>query len=226
VIPFLISLYGHAVRETEGNSSQGKKMAKRWLIGMAAALAVVCMAGVGFSAFTATATVNGNASSASIGLEIQSEGTYGCFYFGHNVTAPGNISYSGLNAAQTEVTLNVANLTPDDICEAYLVLENSGSLPLNVSITLNTPGIDNLCAPYGSNCYDVFTYSGIQASGAFFYYGSPTEPAPTSFSANFTMLNPGQTYTDFYGVDIPAGSGDSTPTSTTFSLVYSASVGF
>jgi hypothetical protein len=203
-----------------------KRMAKRWLVGLAAAIAVVCMAGVGFSAFTAQATVYGNASAATVGLQITETGTFGCFYFGHDVAAPGNIAFSGLSDGGTQITLTVSNLTPDDICEAGLVLENVGSQPLNVSIALNTPGANGVCGPYGFNCYDVYTYSGIQASGDFFFYGSPTEPTPTSYSANFTELNPGQSYTDYYGIDIPWGSTDATPASATFTLVYSASVGF
>ncbi|MGP8077871.1 MAG: hypothetical protein ACLQD8_08695 [Thermoplasmata archaeon] len=201
-------------------------MTKRWLVGLVAAIAVVCMAGVGFSAFTAQATVYGNASAASVGLQIVQNYSFGCYYFGHAEAAPGSLSFTDLNEAQTAVSLNVANLTPDQICEATLTIENTGSQPLNVSIALNTPGSNGVCGPYGFNCFDVFTYSGIQASGDFWFDGSPTAPAPTAYSANFTYLNPGQSYQDFYGVDIPWGSNDTTPSSATFTLVYSASVGF
>lgn len=201
-------------------------MTKRWVVGLAAAIAVVCMAGVGFSAFTAQATVYGNASAAAVGLQITGTGSYGCFYFGHAEAAPGSLEFSGLTAGNTQVTLTVANLTPDDICNGYLTLENTGNQPLNVSITLNTPGSNGVCGPYGFNCFDVYTYSGIQASGDFYFVGSPTADTPTAYSQNFTLLNPGQSYTDYYGVDIPWGSTDATPSSATFTLVYSASVGF
>jgi hypothetical protein len=201
-------------------------MAKRWLVGLVAAIAVVCMAGVGFSAFTAQATVYGNASAAQIGLAIESTASEGCFYFNQSVPAPGSLSFSGLNAAMTSVSMNVANLTPDQLCLASLTLENVGTQPLNVTITLNTPGVDGICTAFAYNCFDVLTLSGIDASGWFYFSSSPTGDTPTSVSSNFTELNPGQSFVDTYAVDIPAGSGDSTPSTGSFTLVYSATVGF
>lgn len=202
-------------------------MAKRWLVGLVAAIAVVCMAGVGFSAFTASAVVYGNASAASVGLDIQATEAVGCFYYGHDVAAPGNVSFSNENEQQTAITLNVANMTPDDVCQAYLEIQNVGTQPLNVSITLYTAGSGGICgSAFQTDCYDVFTLSGIESSGWFYYTGSPTAPGPADVSVNFTDLAPGASYFDAIGIDIPPGSDDGTPSAASFALVYSATVGF
>ncbi|MGP8077852.1 MAG: hypothetical protein ACLQD8_00225 [Thermoplasmata archaeon] len=196
-------------------------MTKRWLVGLVAAIAVVCMAGVGFSAFTAQATVYGNASAASVGLQIVENESFGCFYYGHLESAPGSISFAGLSDGNTAVTLNVANLTPDQVCTATLTIENTGSQPLNVSIALNTPGSNGICLTTEADCFGVTTVSGITVGGFYF-----TNPSATAFVQNFTYLNPGQTYTDTYAVSIEWGSDNSTPSAGTFTLVYSATVGF
>ena len=201
-------------------------MARRWVLGVAAAIAVVCVAGVGFSAFTAQATVYGSAYAATVGLEFTQYGIYDCFYLGHSEPAPGKVVFSDLSAGGTQVTLTVSNLTPDDVCETEVTLENTGDQPLNVSITLNTPGENGVCGPYGINCFDIATTSGIQAAGEIYFGASPTDGVPTSYSHNFTTLQPGHTYEDLYALDIPWGSTDATPASASFTLVYSASIGF
>jgi len=197
-------------------------MAKRWLVGLVAAIAVVCMAGVGFSAFTAQATVNGAATSATMGLEIVGNFTTGCYYNLNVAGAPGNYSFSGENAAKTSISLTAANLTPGINCRAYLELENTGSVPVNVSVALNTAGVNNICTAFAINCYDVYTASGIQASGWVWWSTSPTGGTSSDSNANWVTLTPGQTVWDTILVDIPLGSTDATPSGGAFSLSYTA----
>ncbi|HTP54841.1 MAG TPA: hypothetical protein VML94_07815 [Thermoplasmata archaeon] len=202
-------------------------MAKRWVIGLVAAIAVVCMAGVGFSAFTAQAVVNGNASAASMDLQIVNTVAYGCYYNDSWTSyAPGNISFENENAALNEVTLTVANLTPGIDCRAALVLENTGSVPVNVSSLINTPGNDGVCTTAALDCYDVFTLSGIETNGWIWWDGSPTAGLSSYSYADFATLSPGHSVVDFIGVDIPPGSDDGTPGGAAFSLVYTATPEF
>jgi len=201
-------------------------MAKRWLVGLVAAIAVVSLAGVGFSAFTATATVNGTASAATMGLEIVQNSTSGCYYNLNTPGAPGNISLVGETEARTTISLVVSNLTPGINCRAYVQLENTGSVPVNVSVQLDTPGAAGVCTAYAINCFDVDTLSGIQAAGWQWWTGSPTGGTSSYSYSNFSTLTPGGTVWDYIGVDIPYGSTDATPGSAAFSLVYTAAPEF
>jgi len=204
-------------------------MAKRWLVGLVAAVAVVGLAGVGFSAFTATATVNGYASAGSVSLQITETGTFSCFYLPDTpypyAPAPGNIAFSPIRDGGTEVSFNVSNLTPGVICNGGVLLVNEGSVPLNVSVSLFSAGFNGVCGAYQYNCYDVITYSGIQAGGHYWYSGSPTAGGPSDVSANFVTLAPGASVVDDLGVLIETGS-TSAPSSASFSLVYTGSAGF
>ncbi|HTP56013.1 MAG TPA: hypothetical protein VML53_05030 [Thermoplasmata archaeon] len=204
-------------------------MAKRWLVGLVAAVAVVGLAGVGFSAFTATATVNGYATAGSVSLQITETGGYACFYlpdtpYGY-ASAPGNVSFSPIRDGGTEVSLNVSNLTPGVICSGLILLTNAGSVPLNVSVSLYTAGFNGVCGAYDYDCYDAITYSGIQASGHYWFGGSPTAGGPSDLSANFVTLAPGGSFVDDIGILIETGS-TSAPGAAAFSLVYTGSAGF
>lgn len=199
-------------------------MAQRWLIGVIAAFAVIGMAGVGFSAFTATATVNGSASAATVEIKIVDTATFACDYFYNIVGAPGNVSFANENAQQTSISLNVANLTPGVYCTGGLVLENVGTVPVNLSVVFDTAGANNMCTAYALNCYGVFTWSGIGTDGYIYWIGAPNYGTPTDSNANFATLQPGGTFTEYIGVDI---SYDSTiaPGPGSFTLVYTASAG-
>ncbi len=201
-------------------------MARNWVVGIGAALALIVVAGTGFAAFTATATVNGQASAGTVGLAITSTFILGCDAFdGAPVPGPGNITFSDLNEQQTSVTLTVSNLTPSAYCDAYLTLENTGSVPENLSVVLDTPGSNGVCAPSAINCFAVFTLSGID-QGRFWFSDSPYTDTPTSAVSNLVTLAPGGTYTDAIGVAIPTGSTDATPSSAVFTLAYTASAGY
>jgi len=197
-------------------------MAKRWLLGMVAAMAVVSMAGVGFSAFTAQAVVYGNASAASMGLEIVQNFTTGCYYNLNTPGAPGNYTFTGENAAQTSISLIASNLTPGINCRAYLELENVGTVPVNVSVALNSPGVDGMCLPYSIDCFDVYTLSGIQLTDFLCWGGSPDCGVATASYNNWQTLSPGGTTWDVVLVDIPFGSTDAMPAFGAFTLTYTA----
>ena len=201
-------------------------MTHKWVLGIGAALALVLVAGAGFAAFTATATVNGKASAGSVDLAIVADHSLGCYaFFGAQSPGPGNVSFTDLNEQRTSVTLTVSNLTPSAFCNANVTLENVGSVPVNLSVALNTAGSGGVCAAEAINCFEVYTLSGI-TEGYVWFADSPTGSTPTSSVSNIATLAPGATYTDYIGIAIPSGSTDATPSSATFSLVYTASAGY
>jgi hypothetical protein len=205
-------------------------MAQKWVLGVVGAFAVLALAGVGFAAFTAQATVNGSASAATVNLQIVSEESAAntCFYLPGTPLAgspaAGNVSLSTSGPLVSTATVAVSNLTPGVVCDVFVTLENTGSVPENVSVVLNTQGADGICAPSAVNCDDVLTLSGIQASGFYWFIGSPTAGSPSGASPNFVTLAVGGTYTDYIAVLITTGS-TSAPALGTFSLVYTASAG-
>lgn len=200
---------------------------KKWAMGLVGAFAVLGLAGVGFSAFTATAQVNGYAYGATMGLEIVSSFGADCGSLFHATPpGPGNFTFFGENVAMTSISASVTNLTPGVYCEGAIELQNTGSVPVNVSVVLETAGTNGICTAYAINCYDVESISGIEAAGWQWYSASPTAGHSAYVSANFTTLNPGATYWDWIASNIPPTSTSaSTPASGTFTLVYTASAG-
>ncbi len=199
-------------------------MTRKWIVGIGAALALVIVAGTGFAAFTATATVNGRASAGSVQLAIVDAYPYDCGgFYGSQYPGPGNYTFYGENEAQTSISLSITNLTPSAWCQGVLVLENVGTVPVNLSVTLNTPGSNGICAPDAIDCMAVATTSGI-SDGSQFYFNADT--TPTSTVTNFATLAPGGYYSDQIAVEIATGSSDATPSSATFTLVYTASAGY
>jgi hypothetical protein len=198
-------------------------MTRKWILGVGAALALVIVVGTGFAAFTATATVNGKATAGSVQLAIVNANYVSCGGFsGVSFPGPGNFTFFGENEARTSISLSVSNLTPDAWCQGYVELENVGSVPVNLSVTLNTPGSNGVCGIDLGNCTAVTTSSGIN-EGWQLWYGGPTGLTTVS---NFATLAPGALYVDYVAVGIAGGSTDVTPATATFSLVYTASAGF
>ncbi|HTW55637.1 MAG TPA: hypothetical protein VMG36_04220 [Thermoplasmata archaeon] len=205
-------------------------MAQKWIIGVIGAFAVLALAGVGFSAFTAQATVNGSAAAATVNLQIVGPDStaISCLYLPTTpypyAPAPGNVSLVTGEGFSSTATFSVSNLTPGVYCGAYVTLENTGSVPENVSVALSTQGANGICAVDQINCFDVATQSGIEASGLWSIIGSPTAPGPATVSNNFVTLGVGGTYSDFIVVLITTGS-TSAPSHGTFTLTYTASAG-
>jgi len=200
---------------------------KKWAIGAIGAFAILALAGVGFSAFTATAQVNGYAYAATMDLEIVNTYEGGCGSLFHATPAgPGNFTFYGENAAMTSISVRATNLTPGVYCEGAIELENTGSVPVNVSVVLETAGTNGICTAYTINCYDVESLSGIEAAGFQWYIGSPNAGHSAYASTNFTTLAPGATYWDWIASNIPPTSTyASTPPSGTFTILYTASAG-
>ena len=204
-------------------------MVQKWILGAGMAIAVVAVVGTGFAAFTATATVNGRATAGSVGLTIVNTYVGGCnSFYGAQTPGPGNVTFSDLNEQRTAVTLTISNLTPSAYCGAWVQLENTGSVPVNLSLALLTAGSGGVCPTDNdgaTNCYSITTLSGID-EGQTYWDGSPYGNTPTTSISNIVTLAPGATYTDLIGAEIPTGSTDATPAVCVFTLVYTASAGY
>ena len=200
-------------------------MAKRWVLGVVGALVVLAASGVGFSAFTTTATVNGSATSASMGLEIVNSADIGCgSLYGAAVPGPGNFTFYGLTAGMTQISVRATNLTPGVYCQGWIELENVGSVPVTVSVVVNTPGANGICTSYAYDCYDVESISGVEVTGWQWYTASPTAGTSAYASPNFATLAPGGVYYDYLASNIPHAS-TSAPATGTFTLTYTSSAG-
>lgn len=197
-------------------------MTKKWVVGLVGVFAVLALSGVGFSMFTAQATVNGSATAATMGIQITAHGVgggpsaYTCYSWPIEADqyAPGNFSFYGENAQMTSINAVASNLTPGVYCGGWVNVTNVGTVPVNLSVALEYT--TNICPAFVSHdCYDYSGWDNI-------------DPAILGNTAvtNITLLMPGGTYHDFFVVGIVAGSDDSTPGSAYFTLAFTATAGF
>lgn len=112
-------------------------MARIWQIGLIAVIAAVAVGGIGFAAFTSTATINGTATGGTLNLQWTPAGTPS---LAAGTLLETNV-FDGCSATVTPslITITATNLAPGDQCEintSYgLFLENTGSLPATVPWT-------------------------------------------------------------------------------------------
>lgn len=112
-------------------------MARIWQIGLIAVIAAVAVGGIGFAAFTSTATINGTATGGTLNLQWTPTGTPS---IGAGTLVETN-AFDGCSAtvAPSLITITATNLAPGDECyinTSYgLFLENTGSLPATVPWT-------------------------------------------------------------------------------------------
>ncbi len=113
-------------------------MTKRWLIGIVASIALVSMVGVGFSAFTTNAYVNGTANAGTASLLVSASSATSCVFYSGGVpdTEDAQVSIIPADTFVTSVSVQVSNGVPGDICAIPLELENAGTVALSVSETV------------------------------------------------------------------------------------------
>jgi hypothetical protein len=179
---------------------------KKWVVGMMAVLAVAALVGVGYSAFTATATVNGTATAGLDAIQVSSSQSGACFY-PSGAPAPGSFGFS-LNAKDTVLTLSVTNMVPGAVCSTVATISNVGSVPVVLSNQLNTTS--GICVGPALNCYDVSDTAGLSSV--------------TGIKNVNSIATLGSPYADTINVWIPAGS-TSAPSSGVFSIYYVGSAG-
>jgi len=106
----------------------------RWLAPAVAAAVLIVSSGVGFAAFSATATVNGTAHPASFGLVITSASLVG---------APSFVLVKTTTLPSTAVQVWINNTPSNSVFNLSVIVKNIGSVPAqNVtwSFTTNTHG--------------------------------------------------------------------------------------
>lgn len=185
-------------------------MAKKWVLGLAAAMTIVAVAGVGFSAFTATAYVNGTATAATVGLTVAPDANFPMSCSWMDTGAPdANASITITEVSSTQVNIVASGLVPGVACNGVIWVNNTGSVALNLTNTL-TPGA-GICAPSASdNCIDV---TGVYT----------IDPLYGVYSYNNPILTPGS-YQDPYTVYIPDGF-TMAPASASFTFTYVGTAG-
>ncbi|HTP54786.1 MAG TPA: hypothetical protein VML94_07520 [Thermoplasmata archaeon] len=181
-------------------------MTNRWVVGLLGVLAIAALVGVGYSAFTATATVNGTASAGTAAIVVTSNGAGACFY-PSGAPAPGSFSFSE-NAKDTVLSISVSNMVPGGVCSTVATVSNVGTVPVSLSNQLNSTS--GICVGAALNCYDVSDTAGLSSVA-----GVSSEHA-------FATL--GAPYSDTISIWIPAGSV-SAPPSGVFSIYYIGSAG-
>ena len=185
---------------------------KRWVIGVAAAFAVLAMAGVGFSAFTATATVNGTAYAGSAELTVVQSHFLAtlCEWYNFSFYTGGSITVTPVSS--NVLSFSVTNLVPGVRCFIGVNVTNVGSVPLSVTGAL-VPGA-GICSTGATNgCFDAGTW----------LYPIDAITGVTSWLIT-PSLSPGAIFYDFVVVGIPPGF-TSAPTSASFSIVYTGTAG-
>jgi hypothetical protein len=181
-------------------------MSKRWMMGLAMAVAVVAVGGVGFAAFSSSAVVNGSATAATVSLLIYPY-AYECYWTGNFTTyANGTVSVTG---GGSSVTMTAGNLLPGTTCEGIVDVYDESSVPINLTISLSGTG---LCGPSSTNgCYDVYDIYGVASETG-------------TYAQEFPNLPVGLAFSDAWSVSIPAG-WTSAPSSITFTGTYTATAG-
>ena len=110
-------------------------MGNRWLVAVAALVAVVAVGGIGFATFTANAYVNGNAQAGYLQLQWGPEPTTtpSAYYVACTAVV------GQTNTAGDTLTVTATNLAPGDSCTFADTLNDIGSLPANTYAQLQNP---------------------------------------------------------------------------------------
>jgi hypothetical protein len=184
-------------------------MLQRWVVGLLGVFAVAALVGVGYSAFTASATVNGTATAGTVSIEVRSSLSGSCTY-ASGAPAPGAFTFSE-NAADTVLSIGVSSLVPGGVCTTQATVTNTGSVPVLLNDQLNESS--GICASGPTlNCYDVSDTAGLRSV------------SPVLNVNSIVTLAPGGSYTDTIAVYIPAGS-TSAPASGNFAVYFMGSAG-
>jgi hypothetical protein len=105
-----------------------------WLLPVAAVAVMIVSTGIGFAAFSTTASVNGSAHAATFGLVITAAGLVG---------APSYVLVKTTVLPSSSVQVWINNTPPESLFNLSVTLKNIGSVPAqNVawSFTTNTHG--------------------------------------------------------------------------------------
>jgi hypothetical protein len=133
-------------------------MGSKWILGMVSVIAVVAIAGVGFAAYTSTATANVSVSAGSFYIQGSGAITAQSLAVGTCSVAP-----SGNNVVGT-----VTNMLPGDYCNITLTFTDAGSLP-GTLVTWSPAGFTgagcSLISIYGSGPWIVYPQSTVSPAG-------------------------------------------------------------
>lgn len=133
-------------------------MGSKWVLGMVSVIAVVAIAGVGFAAYTSTATANVNVSAGSFYIQGSGVITAQSLAVGTCAVAP-----SGNNVVGT-----ISNMLPGDYCNITLTFTDAGSLPgsfVSWTPAYFTGSGCSLISVYGSGPWIVYPVASVSPGG-------------------------------------------------------------
>ncbi len=138
-------------------------MGKRLVMGLVAVVAVIALGGIGFAAFSATATINGQATAGSFGLVWGSSPTNSPTQMDSSVCSAGTAS------GATWSSLSGSYFAPGDGCTFADSLTVTGNLPGTISESLTVSDTAMGCGLQYWTYTDTFvgaqTFSSGQANG-------------------------------------------------------------
>ncbi|MGI0128730.1 MAG: hypothetical protein ACREEC_01010 [Thermoplasmata archaeon] len=183
-------------------------MGKRLLLGVVAMIAVVAVGGIGFAAYTSSATVYGSASSGNLALAFD----YG------NPTGGTYANCAVFDLIGNTVHISATDLSPGDSCSVTLGVINNGSLPATSEATSFGFTSGSVCNSLGQmNCIQVTDNLGVQ--------GLNTETGLGGID-NKGIAGGGGLYPGNYKVTVtePSGSTDQSLT-LSYTITFTGSVG-
>jgi len=134
-------------------------MGNRWLVAVAALVAVVAVGGIGFATFTANAYVNGNAQAGYLQLQ-----------WGAEPASTPSASYVACSAvvgqtttAGDTLTVYASNLAPGDSCNFADSLNDVGTLPGTTYAQLQVPTFYGDCTWFVYDTYGAHSYPPLES---------------------------------------------------------------
>ena len=129
---------------------------RRWVLGLVGVVAVLAVGGIGFAAFTSTATIQGTVSSGTFGPLTWDSGSPGI----PSPVASETCSSAGVGS---NLTISGAEFAPGESCTVTDVLTNHGTLPGLLTETYSLVGSSASCP--GSEWTYTDTISSAPAPG-------------------------------------------------------------
>ncbi|MGI0128824.1 MAG: hypothetical protein ACREEC_01485 [Thermoplasmata archaeon] len=124
-------------------------MPRNWLVGVLALIVVFVVAGVGYAAFTSSASITAGAGAGTFGpLTWGSTGGVAPYY---DSGCPSYVNEYSPVVSGSSITVGVSNMAPGDTCSVHMYLQNAGTLAGTLSEIITCTvmtGPSNSCSQF------------------------------------------------------------------------------